>query len=307
MLDTATFVEHVKPDDIVLLHLSVGSPVNRLFATLNCRKVILYHNITPAHYFRLCNPLLADDLTAGRQEAAALAGAAAINLADSAYNAAELLELGYGEVGVLPLFIDLAAYAPQRADAALQQRLTDGTFNLLFVGRCVPNKRIEDLLATLHYLQRHVEPRVRLIHVGAYDGMESYRSQLLAQARTLDLRDLQMVGAVSQEQLNAYYASADLFLCLSEHEGFCAPLIEAMLHDLPILARRAAAVPETLDGAGILFDSPLDLPLIAETIGRVLHDKPLREAVVARQQQRIAAFRQRDLAAELQAALAPIL
>jgi len=304
--DLESLAATLAPDDIAILHLSIGAPINLAWAALRCRKAILYHNVTPAHYFRCCNPSLAADLEAGRRQAAALAGAAELALADSAYNAAELAAMGYRDVRVLPLLIDLEAYSPRQADPVLRRRLDDGTFNILFVGRCVPNKKIEDLLTVVHHLQGRVEPASRLVLVGSTAGVEAYHSLLVARARELGIRDLRLLGAVSQPQLNACYATAHAFLCLSEHEGFCAPLIEAMLHDVPVLARRAAAVPETLAGAGVLFDSP-DFPLIAETLGRILHDAPLRQAVLARQRLRLAAFRARDPDAELRAALAPML
>ena len=304
--DLTDVASAIRPADIAILHLSIGSPVNLAFAALHCRKVILYHNVTPAHYFRFCNPALAADLQAGRQQAAALAGAAEINLADSAYNAAELTAMGYRDVRVLPLTIDIEAFSPRQADADLRCRLDDGAFNVLFVGRCVPNKKIEDLMTVMHVLQRHVEPAARLVLVGSQAGVEAYYSLLMARSRELGLRDLRCLGAVTQAQLNACYATAHAFLCLSEHEGFCAPLVEAMLHNVPVLALRAAAVPETLAGAGVLFDA-LDFPLIAEMTGRVLHDAPLRRAILARQQARIEAFRRRDLNAELRAALVPLL
>ena len=304
--DLAEVAAVTRPDDIAILHLSIGTPVNQAFAALPCRKAILYHNITPSHYFRFCNPTLAGELQAGREQAAALAGVAGVALADSAYNAAELREMGYRDVRVLPLTIDIEAYSPRQAEPAMRRRLDDGTFNVLFVGRCVPNKRIEDLLTTMHYLQRHVEPSARLVHVGSHHGAEAYYSLLVARARALGLRGIRFLGTVTQPQLNACYATAHAFLCLSEHEGFCAPLIEAMLHDVPVLARRAAAVPETLAGAGVLFDEP-DFPLIAETLGRVLHEPGLRRGIIARQRRRLDVFRTRDLDAELRAALAPLL
>lgn len=296
----------LRPGDVALLHLSIGTPVNQLFASLRCRRVILYHNITPDRYYRLYNPALAEDLRQGRRQAAALAGVAEINLAVSAFNAAELTAMGYRDVRVLPLPLDLDALGPAQADPAMRRRLADGAWNVLFVGRCAPNKRFEDLLNVMHYLQRHVAPAARLVHAGSCAGAEVYYSLLLARARTLGLRDTRFLGPVTQPQLNACYATAHALLCLSEHEGYCAPLIEAMLHGVPVLARAAAAVPETLAGAGVLLRTD-DPAAIAETLGRVLTDSALRGAILARQRTRLAACRQRDLSAELRAALAPVL
>ena len=125
---------------------------------------------------------------------------------------------------------------------------------------------------------------------------------LVGQAYTLALRNVVFTGALSQRQLNACYHAATVFLCMSEHEGFCAPLLEAMHHDIPVIAIDAAAIPETLGGAGILFHKR-DYPLIAETIGRLAHDTALRESVLAGQRRRLAAYRSRDFEAELKALL----
>lgn len=304
--DQAEAEASLRPDDVAILHLSIGSPVNAVFAKLRCRKAIIYHNVTPARYFRLFNPALAEQLAEGRRQAAALAGTAEVNLAVSAYNAAELTAMGYRDVDVLPLPINLAAIDPDQADPAMRRRLADGRPNVLFVGRCVPNKRIEDLLTVMHHLRRHVLPAARLVHVGSHAGTEAYFGLLTARARTLGLHDTLFLGSVSQPQLNACYATARVLLCLSEHEGFCAPLLEAMLHDVPVVARAAAAVPETLAGAGVLLRTA-DPAVAAETVGRVLLDPALRAAILARQQARVAAWRARDLDRELRQALAPLL
>ncbi|MDD5704554.1 MAG: glycosyltransferase [Kiritimatiellae bacterium] len=304
--DLAVVTAQMRPDDVALLHLSIGSPVNTAFAALRCRKAILYHNITPPHYFRYCNPSLAEDLRRGRRQVAELAGAADVNLAVSAYNAAELTGMGYRDVRVLPLIIDLEALGPSQAEPAMLRRLSDGVRNVLFVGRCAPNKKIEDLLTVMHYLQRHVEPASRLVLAGSNAGVEAYHGLLVARARALGLRDVRFLGSVSQPQLNACYASAHALLCMSEHEGFCAPLLEAMLHGVPVLARAAAAVPETMQGAGVLLRTN-DCRAIAEAVGRVLHDSGLRQAILARQQARLSAYRARDLDAEVRVALAPVL
>ncbi len=293
----------VRPGDVAILHLSIGTPINRFFTTLPCRKVILYHNVTPAEYFRLYNPALHDDLAAGRRQAAELAGVAELNLADSAFNAGELVAMGYRDVKVLPLIFNLDEFPIGTRDAATVQRLGEGRHNVLFVGRCVPNKRLEDLLVAVHYLQKNLDPTVRFVHVGSHAGVEAYHTLLLAQARELGLRDSVFFGPVTQAALNTCYDEAGVFLCLSTHEGFCAPLLEAMLHGVPVLARDAGAVAETLDGAGVLFKDP-DPRLVAETMCEVLHDPVLRASIVARQNKRIDAFRARDIDAELRALFA---
>ncbi|MCX7008732.1 MAG: glycosyltransferase [Kiritimatiellaeota bacterium] len=303
--DAATLAQRLQPGDAVLLHLSTGSPVNELFRQLACRKALRYHNITPPDFFQDFYEPIARTLRAGREQMAALAGAAAVNLAVSEFNAAELRAAGYGAVGVVPLLLDFAQLRGTASDATLA-RYDDGCLNILFVGRGVPNKRIEDLLAAFYYFQRYVEPRSRLIHAGSYAGLERYRALVFTRARELQLAHVELTGSLSQAELNACYRSANVFLCMSEHEGFCIPLIEAMVHNAPILAYAAGAVPETLAGAGVLFREKR-FDLVAEMLGKLCRDAALRDAILANQRERLDLYESRDLEEELRAYLAPLL
>jgi glycosyltransferase involved in cell wall biosynthesis len=291
--------------DVALLHLSIGSSTNERFAALPCRKALLYHNVTPSHYFARVNKRVAWELDLGRRQVAALAGVAEVNLADSRFNARELEEAGYRDVKVLPLVLDLASLRGRR-DGRLFRSLSDGRRNILFVGRGVPNKRIEDLIAAFAAFKRGVDREARLIHVGSYVGSERYRAMLLLYARQLGVGDVQFAGAVSQAALNAYYAAAHLFLCMSEHEGFCIPVVESLVHRVPVLAFAAGAVPETLEGAGVLFREK-DYAALAEMMGRLCSDAALRAGVLRAQDERLARYEARDLAAELRDLLSPVL
>jgi len=290
--------------DVVLLHLSIGSPVNEVFRALSCRKVILYHNVTPPKYYRAINPQTADSLARGRDQVKTLAGVADINLADSRFNAKELEAFGYTDVHVLPLVLDLDKTV-RSPDRRVLRQFKDGKTNILFVGRCVANKCIEDLITTIAVYKQAIDRNVRLIQVGSYAGSEPYHAFLLARCRELGLNhEVHLAGSVPQAKLNAYYKLSDVFLSMSAHEGFCIPVLEAMVHDLPVIAHGAAAVPETLDGAGVIFEEK-NFELVAETIGRVVSDAALRAAIVQGQRERLDRYRNRDLGAELRRHLDP--
>ncbi len=295
----------IPPEDLVLLHLSIGTPANAVFQSLRCRKALLYHNITPDTYFRFINPETAGHLRRGREQAAALAGVATVNLADSAFNAAELQQMGYRDVGVLPIVIDNdLLHAKPNAHVAARRK--DGMHNLIFVGRCSPNKKIEDLIRTFAWYQKNITPLCRFTQIGSKAGTERYHAMLLAMCKELQIQNFHFTGSVSQADLNAYYQSADAFLCMSEHEGFCIPLLESMAYDVPVVACADAAVPETMDQAGILL-SERRCDLAAEALHRVITDEQLRAGVLATQRARLSRYRQRDLPAELRAALQPVL
>ncbi len=293
------------PDDVVLLHLSSGTPLNELFIRLPCRKALLYHNITPPEFFYGVQEQIARSLEKGREQMRQLAGHAHVALADSAFNASELEGAGFRDVKVMPLILNMEEQLA-KPDRAMRRQWRDGMVNILFVGRGVPNKRLEDVLYAFYYFQRYVCPDSRLIHAGSYAGLERYQAMILSMARSLKLSRVEMTGPISQRELAACFNSADLFLCMSEHEGFCIPLLEAMQCNVPILAYDAAAVPQTMDGAGVLFREKR-FDLIAEMMGRLTTPGPLREAVLAGQQARIARFNARNPAEELRNHLAPLL
>jgi len=300
--DIHAAVSEISPDDLVLLHLSIGSVANTVFESLPCKKAILYHNVTPAHYFQFTNPQTAAHLQRGRQQVAALAGKATINLADSAFNAQEMESMGYANVQVLPIVIDteLMSIPPT---PRLMDKLKDGMLNVIFVGRCSPNKKIEDVLRVFAWLQKNITPLSRLTLVGSKAGNERYHAMLLAMCKEWQLANVTFTGSVSQDDLHAYYKSAHAFLCMSEHEGFCIPLIESMMYDVPIVAMADAAVPETLDRAGIqLTERAYDVA--AEAIYRLHQDRDLCNAVLLAQRERLARYKSRNLEAELQEALA---
>lgn len=293
--DLAEAPSAIRADDVVILHLSIGSPANEVFARLPCRKVILYHNITPPEFFRGIQAEIESHLKNGVEQIRALAGVAHVNLAVSAFNARELEAIGYRDVRVMPMNLDRGQWEGP-LDRRVLQEFGDGKTNILFVGRGAPNKRIEDLLFAHYYVQRYADPEARLIHVGSYAGLERYHALLRTKAVELKLRNVVFAGSVPPDALRAYYTVATLFLCMSEHEGFCIPLIEAMAHRVPVVAFAAAAIPDTMNGAGILLREKR-FDVLAELIARLARDGALRAAIVAAQSERVTRYLNQDFEA----------
>jgi glycosyltransferase involved in cell wall biosynthesis len=182
----------------------------------------------------------------------------------------------------------------------------DGRTNVLFVGRIIPNKRIDDLVRSFAFFQAHVRRESRLLLVGDHRGFERYLDRLQELVRELRADEVVFTGQVDDDELYAYYRLADVFLCLSEHEGFGVPLQEAMLFGLPVVAYDAGAVRETLRGGGLLLRDK-GPELVAEVLDRVTHGGDLRRTVLASQRRAVAAIRDTDFGALLRERLAPVL
>lgn len=292
-------------DSVCLFHFSIGSAAGRLIHPAPDRLVSIYHNITPAHFFLGFHRHLAGLCYHGRRELRAFAPRTELALGDSEFNRRELEQAGYERTGVLPIVLDLASY-DRPAAPVVDRMFRDGRRNLLFVGRVIPNKRIDDLIRVFAVYQRYLEPRSRLLLVGEHKGFERYYDRLRQLVAELRVEEVVFTGHVDDDELLAYYRLADLFLCLSEHEGFCVPLVEAMHFGVPVVAYDASAVAETLRGGGVLLrdKSPA---LVAELVDRVINDAALRAGVLRSQARAMDAIRATDYEAVLRDRLRPVL
>jgi glycosyltransferase involved in cell wall biosynthesis len=293
------------PETVCLFHFSIGSAAGRLIHAAPDRLAVIYHNITPAHFFLGFHPHLAGLCYHGRRELSVFAERAELGLGDSDFNRRELEEAGFRRTGVLPIVLDFGAYEPA-ASPVTARLYDDGRTNILFVGRIIPNKRIDDLIRVFAYYQRYLDPRSRLLLVGDYRGHERYFDRLQEMVRELRLDEVVFTGHVDDDELRACYRAADLFLCLSEHEGFCVPLQEAMHFGLPVVAYDAGAVRETLHGGGVLLREKRP-EVVAELVFSILTDGPLRAEVLSTQARAIRAIRGTDFGALLRERLAPVL
>jgi L-malate glycosyltransferase len=294
--------------EITIFHFALPSPMTSAFAALDGRRVLQYHNITPASFFAPYDPGLFRLAALGRRELASLVGHVDVALGDSEFNRTELEALGFAPTGVMPIAVDTdrITRAPRRP--ALEHILGDGLINILFVGRIVPNKRIEDHIRMAEVYKRYVDSYYRFVFVGRYDGIPRYYAQIRALIAQYDMLPdrFWFTGPVPDEDLGAFYRWADAYVSLSEHEGFCVPLVEAMAADVPVVAYAAGAVPETLGGAGLLF-SPKDLEFAAELLGSVVYDRTVRERVLEGQRRRLQAFSPAVIEARLRQTISELL
>jgi glycosyltransferase involved in cell wall biosynthesis len=277
--------------DLTIFHYALPSPMTEAFASLPRGRVLQYHNVTPAAYFAPYDPALFRLAALGRQELATLAGRVDLALGDSEFNRQELEALGFTSTGVFPIAVDTARITRSVSRPPLEKILDDGLVNFLFVGRIAPNKKIEDHIKLAEVYKRYVDAYYRFIFVGRHDVVPRYYSMiraLMADYRLLNDRFI-FTGPVPDDELAVYYRHAAVYISLSEHEGFCVPLLEAMAADVPVLAYAAAAVPDTLGGAGVQF-APKDLEVAAELLGELTFNDRFRADVVAGQRRRLRDF-----------------
>ncbi|MEK6629684.1 MAG: glycosyltransferase [Acidobacteriota bacterium] len=277
--------------EVTILHFAVPSPMTEAFASLRGGRVLQYHNITPAHFFAPYDPGVFRLASLGRRELASLAGRVDLALGDSAYNRQELDELGFCDTGVFPIAVDVNRIRSAPRHPALEHMLTDGLTNFLFVGRVVPNKKLEDIIRLAEHYKRYVDAYYRFIFVGRYDGIPRYYYMLRALVAELGwLPDrFLFTGPVPDDELGVYYRASSVYISMSEHEGFCVPLLEAMAADLPVLAYASTAVPDTLGGAGVQF-APKDFEQAAELLGVLAFDDGVRASVIDGQRRRLNHF-----------------
>jgi glycosyltransferase involved in cell wall biosynthesis len=299
-LDYRDMVGAITSDDILIHHFSIGSRASRTAYALPGRMVLVYHNITPPEYFIGVHKDLVKLCFRGRRELTAYIDRCDLALGDSEYNRQELDALGFHSTGVLPVVPDFSHLdtPPGTPQASFAERFDDDTINVMFVGRVIPNKKFEDVIRAFHVYRTRFNPRSRLLLVGSYSGFERYLAMLQSLIARLGTPDVHFLGHVSNEELSALYDVADVFLCASEHEGFCVPLVEAFHKRVPVIAYAATAVPATLDGGGVLYDTK-DPHQIARLIDAVVDDARIEEAVLAAQDDALERLQRRDFAGTL--------
>lgn len=282
-------------NDILIYHHSRGwSPGLELIRGLRCRRVIRYHNITPAEFFVRFSRTDQELCERGRKELVQLAAAGCdLFLSASAFSMRELIAIGAGvsKSFVVPPFHHIDRLSRITADKETLQKYSDGTANILSVGRVVPHKGFHQLIAVFARYHYDYNRDSRLLIVGkGGEGLSDYSKLLHRAVHKLGLgKAVVFMGGVSDEVLKACYLVAGAFATASEHEGFCVPLVEAMSMKLPITAYASTAIPETLGDAGIAWPDR-DPLLMAESIDLLVRDTAVRNALGLRGQRRYEAM-----------------
>lgn len=277
------------PDSVLLVHHSMGFDCFEKIASLPDRKILIYHNVTPPEFLSH-DPFVATYAEKGRAQFLAYRDYIDVAFADSEFSRRELVDAGFLETDVLPVTFALEEFSQVEPNQSLAESLASST-NFLFVGRIVPNKKQDDIIRAFAYYRQNIEPQCRLFLVGGFEHGRGYYELLRKLAEELGVADAVFLpGRLSDSDLVAYYQSASVFLSMSEHEGFGVPLVESMMFDVPVVAYKAAAVPFTLGGSGVLFTRK-DIPLIAEMVDCVITDQKFRRKILEGQRRRLEELR----------------
>ncbi|SKA76613.1 Glycosyltransferase involved in cell wall bisynthesis [Caloramator quimbayensis] len=282
----------VKNNDIVFYHFSGKSDIFNQIIKLRSKKILVYHNITPPHFFKnnkqffnLCQM----GLNQLKENINRFDGA----IADSEYNKLDLIDLGMDEkkIDVIPIVFNFDLISLDKTNKVLFSNYADSRYiNFLYVGRIAPNKKIEDVITIFEYYYKNINRNSRLFLVGNFDNYLDYYNEL---KKYIDLllckRNIFFTGKVSDEDLYTYYKLANIFITMSEHEGFCVPIIESMFYGIPTIAFNSGAVKYTMGNAGILVNEKKH-EVIAKLCDKILNDNDLKDAIILAQRNRVLEF-----------------
>ena len=242
-------------DDLMIYQMCQKSMINKMITNWKCKKACIYHNVTPAHFFF------------------------PYDVFQSAFQK--------NKVAVSPIIIDFDDFL-QEPDEKIRKKYSDEWVNILFVGRVAPNKKHEDIIRIFTYYKKYVNQKSRLILIGSFFNA-AYQNCLERYVEELDVKDVIFPGHISFKEILGFYKTANVFLCMSEHEGFCVPLLEAMLFDIPIIAYECTAVPETLGESGILVQEK-NPAQVSFMIDQVINNAELQREIIEKQRKRLDDF-----------------
>lgn len=266
-------------DDVIIYHMSVGWDDFPVIASAGCRKIAVYHNVTPEKFFAPYDASAYMHCRGGIAQVKAANGVFDFVFADSAFNKGDLESYGYTcSIDVLPILIPYGDYRKKPGEGVIRKWKSGEGSNIIYVGRMAPNKCIQDIIAGFCKYKQYYDPAAKLFLVGGYSDGDAYYQRLSNYVGALGVEDVRFTGHIPFKDILAYYTIADAVVCMSEHEGFCVPLVEAMLFDVPVVAYDACAVGDTLGAGGLLLPEK-DPLLVAGAIDKIVRDGDLRQAI----------------------------
>jgi glycosyltransferase involved in cell wall biosynthesis len=302
------YPDHAADGDVAIYQFSTSSAVAGYLAERSLPLILDFHNFTGPKLFAGWEPHTEERAARAADELSLLAPRSILGLADSRYNEATLQRAGCRRTAVVPVLVDygrVTSTPDPRVSAELQFRRQSGGADILFVGRIVPSKRQHELVKALWVYHRLYDPLARLNLVGGTSSYEYLRSLRMFIDELELSRAVRLTGEVSDAALAAYFDAADVYLSLSVHEGFGVPLVEAMAAGVPVVARRAGAVAETVGDSALLLESA-DHAYVAATLHRVLSDGVLHDRLATAGRDRSARFGAEQVAQQVVATVAQV-
>ncbi len=270
-------------NDIAILHFTGDSGVNDLAANLNCEKWFYYHNVTPSDFFKNYDKDIYNLTLKGRDKLTLYKDKFDKSFTWSEYNYRELDKLGFKNIRLTALPKDFNMLDIE-IDREIFSRFDDGYFNIIFVGRILPYKNYKLLIDSFERFKSIYKINARLLLPGAPDDA-LYKKELDEYIRMNNIKNVEFFGRIEQSKLNALYKVSNIFLCVSGHEGYCMPIIEAMYFELPVLALDNGAVKETVAEGGIVLDSTADAEIIADNIYKIYSNSELKNSIIKNQRE----------------------
>ncbi len=269
-----------KKESIKILHFAIPSLLTDFFRSVKGKKILIYHNVTPSVFFTDYSEFLTRFTNEGRKHLSTLNDSFDISIGVSEFNASDLKDLKFRNVKVFPLIINLKDYdAPY--SKGYYNLIKDERRNILCVGRVAPNKKIEDAIKMLFFYKKYLSPSIRLIVAGNIKSVPKYFAAVrdLASRFYLTSDDILFTGHINFEEFLSVYNLADVYLSMSEHEGFCLPVIESFKMDVPVVAYDAGAIRQTVGNGGLIFDSK-DPEKVAGTLEYVINNKKTKDKLI---------------------------
>ena len=291
--DFKEYTKFSSPDNVVIFHFSIGSPVSKMVFRIPDKKIMIYHNITPYHFFLDYHRILTRECYKGRLEIRLFIDKVNLALGDSEFNRKELEEVGFPWTGELPLILNLSQF-DQKGDPVVREIFSNGKWTILYVGRVIPNKKFEDVIKTYWFYKKYFNANSQLLLVGDYRGMERYLNALQDLVVRLELKDVHFSGHVDFAELVSYYKVSDVYVSMSEHEGFGVPLIESFYLKKPVVAYDAGAVKDTMNGGGLILRHK-DFFRTAALIEKLRQEETFRNQVISSQTKAMEKYRRENV------------
>jgi glycosyltransferase involved in cell wall biosynthesis len=256
---------------------------------------MIYHNITPPDFFKKFDTVAYNACKQALRELNLIHDKFDYCLADSEFNKRDLEKVGFTcKIDVLPILLNYQDYYRQPSEKVIKDYSCKFT-KIVSIGRInAPNKKWENVIRTFYFYQKYVDPKAHLFLVGSYNENDLYPRLLMSYVNELGLKNVIFTGHIPFNEILAYLKIADIYLCMSEHEGFCVPLLEAMLFEKPVVAYSSTAIPYTLGDAGFLLENndPLEAALV---IKRILNDSVLKNEILEKQNERLLYFKPENI------------